>query len=217
MESVVLYGAGSPVIVDIEETCLRRGLLVKAIIANVDGENFAIDKSKIVGAADISPELLDLSITIPLFTPAHRKFAFDQARALGATRFNPLIDPTAILPKSLTISDGVYINSGVTLGAMSQLGDFVFINRGVSLGHHLEIDEFSSVGPGVIAGGHVKIGRGVVIGVGAVLLPGVRIGDNSVVGGGSVVIADVPENTLVVGNPARTKRDNILGYKGKSL
>jgi len=217
MESVVLYGAGSPIIVDIEETCLRCGLLVKAIIDNVDGETYAIDKSKIVGATNITPELLDLSITIPLFTPAYRKFAFDQIKALGAKRFNPLIDPTAILPKSLTISDGVYINSGVTLGAMSQLGAFVFINRGVSLGHHLEIDEFSSIGPGVIAGGHVKIGRGVVIGVGAVLLPGVRIGNNSVVGGGSVVIADVPENTLVVGNPARVKKDNILGYKGKSV
>jgi acetyltransferase-like isoleucine patch superfamily enzyme len=49
----------------------------------------------------------------------------------------------------------------------------------------------------------VKIGRGAFIGIGAILLPGVHIGEGSLVGAGSVVTRDVPDYTMVAGNPAR--------------
>jgi acetyltransferase-like isoleucine patch superfamily enzyme len=49
----------------------------------------------------------------------------------------------------------------------------------------------------------VKIGRGAFIGIGAILLPGVHIGEGSLVGPGSVVTRDVPDYTMVAGNPAR--------------
>ena len=41
------------------------------------------------------------------------------------------------------------------------------------------------------------------IGANATVLPGVCIGNNSVVGANSVVTKNVPENTVVAGNPAR--------------
>lgn len=41
------------------------------------------------------------------------------------------------------------------------------------------------------------------IGGNATILPGVTIGRNSLVGAGSVVADDVPDNAVVVGNPAR--------------
>lgn len=49
----------------------------------------------------------------------------------------------------------------------------------------------------------VEIGSNVWIGACAIILPGVIISDNSVVGAGAVVTKDVPENAIVVGNPAR--------------
>ena len=49
----------------------------------------------------------------------------------------------------------------------------------------------------------VKIGRGAFIGISAILLPGVHIGEGSLVGPGSVVTKDVPDYTMVAGNPAR--------------
>lgn len=48
----------------------------------------------------------------------------------------------------------------------------------------------------------VVIGSDVWIGTGAMVLKGVTIGNGAVVGAGSVVTRDVPENTLVAGNPA---------------
>ena len=38
------------------------------------------------------------------------------------------------------------------------------------------------------------------------ILPGVTIGENAVVGAGAVVTKDVPNNAVVVGNPARVIR-----------
>ncbi len=41
------------------------------------------------------------------------------------------------------------------------------------------------------------------IGANSTILPGVKIGRNSLIGAGSVVVEDVPENSVVAGNPAQ--------------
>jgi acetyltransferase-like isoleucine patch superfamily enzyme len=48
---------------------------------------------------------------------------------------------------------------------------------------------------------HIK--KNCWIGAGATILRGITIGENSVVGAGSVVTKDVPDNTIVAGNPAK--------------
>ncbi len=53
------------------------------------------------------------------------------------------------------------------------------------------------------------IGNHVWIGENALILKGVKIGDNSIVGAGSVVTKDVPNNSIVAGNPARIIKNNI--------
>jgi acetyltransferase-like isoleucine patch superfamily enzyme len=52
----------------------------------------------------------------------------------------------------------------------------------------------------------VAIARGAFLGIRAIVLPGVRIGENAYVGAGAVVHRDVPDRTVVVGNPARPVR-----------
>ncbi len=49
----------------------------------------------------------------------------------------------------------------------------------------------------------VTIGHDVWIGHGAIILPGRSIGTGAVVAGGAVVTKDVPDYTIVAGNPAR--------------
>ena len=149
MDKLVIFGAGSSILVDLEETCTRLGLDLFAIVNNQDGPSFAIDQEKVIGLADVSDAMLAHPMVFALFTPGHRKFALDQARGLGATRFYSLIDPTAITPSSLKTSEGVFINCAVTIGGMSSLGAFSFINRSASLGHHCTVGEFASIEPGV--------------------------------------------------------------------
>ena len=51
--------------------------------------------------------------------------------------------------------------------------------------------------------GGIKIGDDAWLGVGVIVLDGVSIGSGAVIGAGSVVTADVPDNAIAVGNPAR--------------
>lgn len=52
------------------------------------------------------------------------------------------------------------------------------------------------------------IGDNVVIGTHAQLIGNVKIGNNSIVGAGAIVTHDVPDNVVVVGNPARILKSN---------
>lgn len=47
------------------------------------------------------------------------------------------------------------------------------------------------------------LGDNVTLGANVVIIGNVRIGNNVIVGAGSVVVKDVPDNAVVVGNPAR--------------
>ncbi len=57
----------------------------------------------------------------------------------------------------------------------------------------------------------ITIGNNVWIGGGSIINPGVTIGDNVVVVPGSVVLADVPDNVLIGGNPAKVIKEIETG------
>ena len=51
--------------------------------------------------------------------------------------------------------------------------------------------------------GKTIIGNNVFLGVNSVVLPGVKIGSNVVIGAGCVVTKDIPDNSVVAGNPGK--------------
>jgi len=51
--------------------------------------------------------------------------------------------------------------------------------------------------------GKIKIGNNVFIGDNCTILPNTFIGDNCIVGAGSVVRGKFPENSVIIGNPAK--------------
>lgn len=58
------------------------------------------------------------------------------------------------------------------------------------------------------AGRRPRIGNNVTLGANVVVLGDITIGNNVTVGAGSVVVKDVPDNAIVVGNPARIIKYN---------
>ena len=65
--------------------------------------------------------------------------------------------------------------------------------------------------------GCIEVKNNVFIGSNTIILPNVRIGNNVMVGAGSVVTKDVPDNSVVAGNPARVIEsfDEYLGKRNK--
>ncbi len=65
---------------------------------------------------------------------------------------------------------------------------------------------------------HTRIGKNCFIGGESLILPGVVIGDNCVVGAGSVVTRNVPERSIVAGNPAKIIQSDIeVGAYGRFI
>jgi acetyltransferase EpsM len=118
--------------------------------------------------------------------------------------FGTAIHSSAIVSKSCTIGHGTVIMQGCIIQAESVIGNHVIINTGASVDHENVIDDHVHVSPHVTLCGNVKVGEGTHIGASAVVIPNLTIGKWCIIGAGAVVIRDVPDYSVVVGNPART-------------
>lgn len=49
----------------------------------------------------------------------------------------------------------------------------------------------------------VKVGAHAFIGMGAILMPGAKIGRGSIIGAGAVVRGEIPDYSIVIGNPGK--------------
>ena len=108
----------------------------------------------------------------------------------------------------IEIGDNFFANYNFVVldGNYVLIGDNVWVAPNVGIyaaGHPFDVAE--RVG-GLEYAFPVTIGDNVWIGGGVQIIGGVTIGANSVVAAGSVVIRDVPEGTLVAGNPCRVIR-----------
>jgi carbonic anhydrase/acetyltransferase-like protein (isoleucine patch superfamily) len=216
-DPIVLFGAGSGTIVDVEESCARLGREIAAIVRNIDAPGRALASDRIVATTAIGPELIKYEYLVPIFAPGHRLAAQRDAEAHGFTLRATIIDPAATVARSAGLGAGSYVNAGAVVAGAVAIGAFAFINRLASIGHHCAIGDFASVGPGAIICGEGRLGRGAVVGAGAVLLPGVTIGNNAVVAAGAVIRAAVPDHCLAAGNPARIVRTGYAGFRGMSV
>lgn len=122
------------------------------------------------------------------------------------TRIGPFVEvqKNAFIGKNCKIQSHSFICEGVTIEDDVFIGHGVmFINdrypRATSELGGLQTEEDWEVIPTVIK-------RGASIGSNATVLCGVTIGAEAIVGAGSVVIHDVPDKTIIAGNPAKVIR-----------
>jgi UDP-2-acetamido-3-amino-2,3-dideoxy-glucuronate N-acetyltransferase len=106
------------------------------------------------------------------------------------------IESDVVIGNDVTVKCGVFIWDGITIE------DDVFIGPNVTFTN----DKMprSKVYPESFAKTVIKSGAS--IGANATILPGLVLGVNSMVGAGSVVTTNVPDNAIVVGNPAKIIR-----------
>lgn len=131
-------------------------------------------------------------------------------KLFGRIGKNPSIKPgfKCDLGINIHIGDNFLTNYNVMLLDMAPItiGDNVWIgpNTGIfAVAHPMEAAGRREM---LAIAKPVTIGDGAWIGGNVTVLMGVTIGKNAVIGAGAVVTHDVPENAVVVGNPARVVR-----------
>ncbi len=123
----------------------------------------------------------------------------------------------------------VVILPGATIGCDVNICSHCFIENDVMIGNRVTIKNGVQIWDGTRIGDDVYIGPNVTftndkyprskiipkfflptiimdgasIGAGAVILPGLTIGSGAMIGAGAVVTKSVPNNQVVIGNPAR--------------
>lgn len=110
---------------------------------------------------------------------------------------NVKIGSLAHVDYNVTVGDNTMIEGLVYIPPLSKIGKNVFIGPAATLTNDPYPPSGKMIG--------VTIKDGAIIGSRAVIKAGVTIGQNSVVAMGAVVTKDVPDNTVVVGVPAKTK------------
>ena len=218
-QKLVIFGT-SNILSDLFDCALARGMTIAKVVVDMPETVGARDmpltgRLQALAALGQQPQLLSLDEFVPAAdevyllgptTPARVALA-DKLRQRFNLTFATLVHPTAYVSPLATLAPGVFIGANSVIGPGVQLAEHVFVNRGVTIGHDTRIGAFSRIQPGSNLGGLSRIGHSVTVAIGATLIERLVIGDNAFIGAGAVVTNDVEADVLVVGIPAKFKKN----------
>ncbi|MBE9465654.1 acetyltransferase [Dyadobacter subterraneus] len=193
---MIIYGSGG-----------HAKVIISCIVANRDKVDLIFDdipgRKEIYGMtvsgfynSDILP---DQKLIIAIGDNSVRRKISNQVKH----PFGITIHPSCIIDKTVKLGEGTVVLHNAVIQADAIIGRHVIINTSVSVDHDCVISDFVHLAPGVILSGNVYVGENTLVGVGSIIAPGLTIGKNCFIAAGSVVTKDIPDGTMVRGNPAK--------------
>jgi len=175
-------------------------------------EGTIIDGYPILGDMDwLLEQTEELYVTCSIAKPAIRSKLIERCQKKENIHFPILVDPSAIIGKTVQIGEGSIICAQTIMTVDAILGKHVIINLACTIGHDAVLDDYVTLYPTVNVSGHVHIGTHTEIGTGTQIIQGLTIGEDTIVGAGGVVIRDIPSHCTAVGDPAKP-----IKYHGKT-
>ncbi len=115
------------------------------------------------------------------------------------------------------INENCEIGCGSTIdrGSLSntEIGKNTFLDNQIHIAHNVKIGENTIIAGQVGIAGSSIIGNNVKIGGQAGISGHIKVGNNVEIGGGSGVLKDVPDNSKVMGYPAKSIREFLKNNK----
>ena len=161
---------------------------------------------QIFGTDEIAKDLFKSYKDIPVFiTPDSTERRIHLCKIYGdiGFKFFSLVSSKSTIAKSAELGIGIFIQSNVNISSFSRIGNFCRLNTLANIMHDTVIGEDTVIAPNAVILGEVNIGSNCYIGANSTILPHINIGNNVIIGAGSVVTKDVPDDKVMVGNPAR--------------
>lgn len=137
--------------------------------------------------------------------PTARKLLFDRIKSEGYS-LATLIDETAIVSDTASISEGCVINAYAIVSSEVMIKENCFVMFQSIIGHHAIIESNCVICPKATVGGYSKVGTGTFLGLGSSMIQRVNIGNKAIIGLGSMVFRNVADGVTVIGNPARVTK-----------
>ena len=132
-----------------------------------------------------------------------RKLISEKVQLLGGNLCSLISNTAQVGYYGNFIGRGVCILSQAMVTSDVTIGEGTLINKAAIISHDAKIGQYCEISPGAKLLGRTTVGDFTEIGTNAVILPDVIIGSNCKVGAGAVVTKNVPDNTTVIGVPAR--------------
>jgi sugar O-acyltransferase (sialic acid O-acetyltransferase NeuD family) len=158
----------------------------------------------VFGGFEVLDQFIQDDISFVNLITGNMKNRYETSRYMAhkGCKFTNFIHPSVDLTM-VTLGIGNYIQEGVIIQAGAVIGNNSSIHIAALVAHEVIIGDSVFVAHGVSLCGCVEIGDGAFVGTNATILPRVKIGKWATVGAGAVVLKDVPDYTIVVGNPAK--------------
>jgi len=132
------------------------------------------------------------------------------ARKIQSSFCKALIHDSAVLSENIGIGNGTVVMPNAVINSSTQIGAHCIINTGCIVEHDVIIEDYVHISPASTITGNIHIGEGTQIGAGAAIIPGIKIGKWVTVGAGAVIINDIPDFSVVVGNPGKVIKLNKI-------
>lgn len=172
---------------------------------NVRGYLVPEAQAAIVGTRPIAEHaVVGTYADLPQYPEAQLAWAFGcEFPGFPRERVATLVAPTAFITSTARIGVGCVIYPHCFVGHNARLGERVFLLAGSVINHDVVIEEDVTIATHVALAGSVHVEAGCYLGQSSSVRQLLRIGAGSLVGMGAIVVADVPPDSVVVGNPAR--------------
>lgn len=209
MQSIVLIGGGghARVLIDIIKTSGEYEIV--GILDSQLDIGTLISGVSILGNDNFLAELYSKGIKNACIAigsikdNSKRKMLYEKVKQIGFS-VPYLIHPQAILSKNDTrIFEGVQIMAGAIVQTGCSIGENTIINTGAIIEHDCRVGKHVHICPGAIISGGCFIDEEAFVGTSATIIQGIKAGKNSVIAAGAVVVKNVPDDTEVMGVPAK--------------